>query len=111
MPRPWSPFLNALRIPFRFIARPDDIKPAIRKAYYHADSSNWPVAMVFTGECVEVVRRSSLVMTRAIWRMASILCIGGHIYRPDTGLLVGTHTVRQNVLSTDPLAAETPRAC
>ena len=49
-----EPVLNALRIPFRFIARLDDIKPAIKKAYYHADSSNWPVAMVFTGECVEV---------------------------------------------------------
>jgi len=49
-----EPILNALRIPFRFIARLDDIKPAITKAYYHADSSNWPVAMVFTGECVEV---------------------------------------------------------
>jgi len=49
-----EPILKALRIPFRFIARLDDIKPAIRKAFYHADSSNWPVAMVFTGECVEV---------------------------------------------------------
>jgi hypothetical protein len=29
-----EPILNALRIPFRFVARLDDIKPAIRKAYY-----------------------------------------------------------------------------
>ena len=45
-----EPILNALRIPFRFISKLTEIKPAIRKAYYHADSSNWPVAMVFTGE-------------------------------------------------------------
>jgi len=49
-----EPILNALRIPFRFISKLSQIKPAIGKAYYHADSSNWPVAMVFTGECVEV---------------------------------------------------------
>jgi hypothetical protein len=59
-----EPILNALRIPFRFIARLDDIKPAIRKAYHHADSSNWPVAMVFTGEgaglCKELRRSKRL---------------------------------------------------
>jgi hypothetical protein len=49
-----EPILNALRIPFRFISRLEEIKPSIKKAFYHADSSNWPVAMVFTGECVEV---------------------------------------------------------
>jgi sulfopyruvate decarboxylase subunit alpha len=45
-----EPILNALRIPFRFISRLDEIKPSIKKSFYHADSSNWPVAMVFTGE-------------------------------------------------------------
>ena len=49
-----DPILNALRIPFRFIFRLDEIKPSIKKAFFHADLSNWPVAMVFTGECVEV---------------------------------------------------------
>lgn len=49
-----EPILRALRIPFWMITRLDEIKPAIRKAYYHADSSNWPVALVFSGECVEV---------------------------------------------------------
>ena len=49
-----EPILNAMRIPFRFISKLEQIKPSIKKAYYYADSSNWLVAMVFTGECVEV---------------------------------------------------------
>ena len=48
------PVLDALRIPYRFVDKLADIKPMIRKAYYHSDSSNGPVAMIFTGECVEV---------------------------------------------------------
>ncbi len=32
-----EPILNALRIPFRFIARLDEIKPAIKKAYFHSE--------------------------------------------------------------------------
>jgi len=49
-----EPLLNALRIPFRFVSQLSEIKPCIKKAFYHADSSQWPVAMAFTGECVEV---------------------------------------------------------
>lgn len=49
-----EPILNALRIPFRFVRHLEEIKPAIKRALIHTDSSQWPVALVFTGECVEV---------------------------------------------------------
>lgn len=49
-----EPILNALRIPFWFIDKLEDIKPRLRRAWIHADSSQWPLALVFTGECVEV---------------------------------------------------------
>jgi sulfopyruvate decarboxylase subunit alpha len=49
-----EPLLNALRIPFRIIDKLDDIKPSIGRALMHADSSQWPVALVFTGPCLEV---------------------------------------------------------
>jgi sulfopyruvate decarboxylase subunit alpha len=49
-----EPLLNALRIPYRFVRRLDEIKPSIRRALVHTDSSQWPVALVFSGECVEV---------------------------------------------------------
>src|SRR6267378_5352446 len=38
--------------------------------WFHQSSQVWPI---------DVVRRSSLVTSCAIWRMASILCIGGHL--------------------------------
>ena len=50
------PILDALRIPYRFIAQLDEIKPSIKKAFHHAFSSQCPVALAFTGECVEVPR-------------------------------------------------------
>src|SRR5215470_14239861 len=39
--------------------------------WFHQSSQVWPI---------DVVSRSSLVTTSAIRRMASILCIGGHLY-------------------------------
>jgi hypothetical protein len=49
-----EPILNSLRIPFRFVREQHEIKPAIKRAFKHADGSNWPVALVFSGNCVEV---------------------------------------------------------
>jgi sulfopyruvate decarboxylase subunit alpha len=49
-----EPILNSLRIPFRFVREHAEIKPAIKRAFKHADGSNWPVALVFSGNCVEV---------------------------------------------------------
>jgi sulfopyruvate decarboxylase subunit alpha len=49
-----EPILNALRIPFRVMNDPKEIKPNIGRAFMHADSSQWPVALVFTGNCLEV---------------------------------------------------------
>ena len=48
-----APILDALRIPHRLVTEPDEIKPAIKRAFKHADGSNWPVALVFSGNCVE----------------------------------------------------------
>jgi len=48
-----EPMLNALRIPFRFVRRHDQIKPALRRAFAHADASQWPTALIFSGDCVE----------------------------------------------------------
>jgi sulfopyruvate decarboxylase subunit alpha len=96
-----EPILNALRIPFRFVARLDDIKPTIRKAYYHADSSNWPVAMVFTGECVEVPAYAKDCghpphsSGRHQGRSAD------DVDRPDLGRLVEPQAGRQYVLHWD----------
>jgi sulfopyruvate decarboxylase subunit alpha len=49
-----EPLLNALRIPYRFVREVDEIKPMLKKAWIHADSSQWPVALVMTDNCVEV---------------------------------------------------------
>ena len=49
-----EPLLNALRIPYRFVREHHEIKPAIKRALLHADGSQWPVALAFTGNCVEV---------------------------------------------------------
>lgn len=49
-----EPLLQALRIPFRIISDLDEIRPSIGRAFMHADSSQWPVALVFTGSCLEV---------------------------------------------------------
>lgn len=48
-----EPLLNALRIPYRVIARVDDLAASIEKAFKHADASQWPVCLVLTGECTE----------------------------------------------------------
>jgi len=49
-----EPLLNALRIPFRVISDPQDIKSNVGRAFMHADSSQWPVALVLTDACLEV---------------------------------------------------------
>jgi sulfopyruvate decarboxylase subunit alpha len=49
-----EPLLQALRIPFRIISEHKAIKPSIGLAFMHADSSQWPVALVFTGDCLEI---------------------------------------------------------
>ena len=46
--------LETLRIPCNFISKLDEIKPSIAKAFRHTDASQWPVALVMTGECTEV---------------------------------------------------------
>lgn len=48
-----APILNALRIPFRVVRRLEEIKPAIRRVFSHVNSSQWPYALVLSGECVE----------------------------------------------------------
>jgi sulfopyruvate decarboxylase subunit alpha len=48
-----EPILNALRIPFRYVRRVPQIKPMIKKAFVHADSSQWPVALIMAEDCVE----------------------------------------------------------
>ena len=45
--------LTTLRIPCQFVSRLQDIKPSIGKAFTHADASQWPVALVMSGECTE----------------------------------------------------------
>jgi sulfopyruvate decarboxylase subunit alpha len=48
-----EPLLNALRIPYRFIREVDEIAPLVKRAWIHADSSQLPVALIMTGNCVE----------------------------------------------------------
>lgn len=48
-----GPILDALRFPYWHVRTLDEIRPSLRKAWDHADSSQWPVALVFEGECVE----------------------------------------------------------
>ena len=52
-----EPILNALRIPYWFVDKLEDIKPKLRRAFVHADSSQWPVALAFTGECIDAAYR------------------------------------------------------
>ncbi|HUT51057.1 MAG TPA: molybdopterin cofactor-binding domain-containing protein [Alphaproteobacteria bacterium] len=49
-----EPILDAIRIPWRTVRKIEDIMPSIKKAIKHADSSQWPVALVLSGECVEI---------------------------------------------------------
>lgn len=49
-----EPLLQALKIPFRVIDKLENIKTSIGRALMHADSSQWPIALAFTGECLEV---------------------------------------------------------
>ena len=45
--------LKALRIPYFFITRLDQVKASIGKALTHADASQWPVALIFGGDCLD----------------------------------------------------------
>jgi sulfopyruvate decarboxylase subunit alpha len=47
------PLLDALRIPLRVVDRLDRVEPELRRAFVHADASQWPVCLAFAGECVE----------------------------------------------------------
>ena len=49
-----EPILDALRIPWRTVRKIEDIKSSIDKAIKHAESSQWPVALVMSGDCVEI---------------------------------------------------------
>lgn len=49
-----EPILNALRIPYWFVSRIDEIERYITGAWIHADSGQSPVALVFADECTEV---------------------------------------------------------
>jgi len=49
-----EPILDALRIPCKIVRRLDEVKPVIKRGIRHAESSQWPVAIVYSGECVEV---------------------------------------------------------
>ncbi len=49
-----EPILKSLRIPFRYVLEIADIKPAITRAFKHADGSNGPVAVIMGGNCCEV---------------------------------------------------------
>lgn len=49
-----EPILDAVRIPWRVVRKIEDIKSSIQKAIDHSNSSQWPVALVMSGECVEI---------------------------------------------------------
>jgi len=49
-----EPMLDALRIPYRIVRCLDEIKPTLKRGIRHAESSQWPIAIVFSGEAVEV---------------------------------------------------------
>lgn len=54
-----EPILEALRFPYWYVNELSDITPHITKAWNHADSSQWPVALIFGGECVEAPHRAA----------------------------------------------------
>lgn len=48
-----EPMLRALRIPYWWVNRLSDIGPSLGRAFTHADSSQFPVALIFGEECTE----------------------------------------------------------
>jgi sulfopyruvate decarboxylase subunit alpha len=46
------PILEALRIPYWIVRRLDQLPRMMEGAQTHADSSQWPVALIISGECV-----------------------------------------------------------
>src|SRR5262245_26328294 len=49
-----EPLLKALRIPYFFVDKQEEIKSSLVKAQVHANTSQWPVALIFMDECVDV---------------------------------------------------------
>lgn len=49
-----EPLLNALRIPHFLVDKQEKIKSSLVKAQIHANASQWPVALIFMDECVDV---------------------------------------------------------
>jgi sulfopyruvate decarboxylase subunit alpha len=52
-----EPILNALRIPFWYVRKVSEIRSAITRAFTHTNSSMFPVALIFTDECVESLNK------------------------------------------------------
>ncbi|HEX6208492.1 MAG TPA: sulfopyruvate decarboxylase [Actinomycetota bacterium] len=48
-----APILDALRVPWRLLETPEEVGPAVAGAFTHSRSSQWPVALVLSGECLE----------------------------------------------------------
>jgi sulfopyruvate decarboxylase subunit alpha len=48
-----GPVLDALRIPWRVLEAPEEVGPAVAGAFTHSRSSQWPVALVLSGVCLE----------------------------------------------------------
>jgi sulfopyruvate decarboxylase subunit alpha len=48
-----EPLLQALRIPYRVVTETAELKPMVMKGWVHAETSQWPVALVLSGDCVE----------------------------------------------------------
>jgi sulfopyruvate decarboxylase subunit alpha len=54
-----EPLLEALKIPFWYVRRLADVKSTIARAYTHANSAMWPVALIFTDETLENAERAA----------------------------------------------------
>jgi sulfopyruvate decarboxylase subunit alpha len=53
-----EPLLKALRIPYFFVDKNEKIKSSLVKAQIHANTSQWPVALIFMEECVDVAKHA-----------------------------------------------------
>ena len=45
-----EPMLQELRIPCRFVRRHEQLEPSFRRAFAHADASQWPTALIYSGD-------------------------------------------------------------
>jgi sulfopyruvate decarboxylase TPP-binding subunit len=48
-----TPLLDALRIPYWFVSKLPEMRPALPAAWDHAESSQLPVALILRDECVD----------------------------------------------------------